>query len=155
MASIDLRELERFIIAARERTALGQGRRVPPERPGAVEIVYREGGLSYRDSYFGQSQILGQEVVRRAGLPVWVMNYRIVVRDLGKSGEELAAFLQRAQQARYRDRHLLGEYVFQERDLRYVDRSEGSLDLFQGETLVLRRERELFCMHYCGGLVHP
>jgi len=153
MAGIDLQELERFIVAAREHTALGQGRRVPPERPGAVEIVYREGGLSYRDSYFGQSLILGQEVVRRAGLPVWVMNYRIVVRDMGRGSEELAAFLQHAQQARYRDRHLLGDYHYQERDLRYVDHSEGGLDLFQGETQVLRREKELFSMHYCGGLV--
>lgn len=150
---MDLSELERFIIAARERTALGQGRRVPPERDGAAEIVYREGGLSYRDSYFGQSQLLGQEVVRRAGLPVWVMSYRIVIHDLARGNEELAAFWQRAQQARYRDRHLLGLYNFQERDLRYEDRSEGSLDIFQGETLVLRREERLLCMHYCGGLV--
>lgn len=150
---MDLQELERFIVAARERTALGQGKRLPPERPGAVEIVYRQGGLSYRDSYFGQSRLLGQEVIRRAGVPVWAMNYRIVVLERSRADEGLAAFLQRAQQARYRDRHLLGSYTFQERDLRYVDQSEGTLDLFQGETVVLHHKEELFRMHYCGGLI--
>ncbi len=150
---MDLGELERFIILAREHTCLGRSRRLPPERPGAVEIVYREEALSYRDSYFGQSRLIGQEVVRRAGTVVWGMNYLILIRDLPMPGEELAAFLQRAQLERYRERRLLGPHRFQERNLRYEDRNEGDLAHFQGETLVFYRQEELFRMHYCGGLV--
>jgi hypothetical protein len=150
---MDLRELERFIIVAREHTALGQSRRLPPERASAVEIVYREGGLVYRDSYFGQSRLIGQEIVRRAGVVVWGMNYLVVVRERPLEGEELAAFLQRAQLARYRERRLLGPHTFQERNLRYEDRNEGDLGLFQGEVLVHYQDEELFRMHYCGGLI--
>jgi hypothetical protein len=177
---MDLHELERFLLAARERTCLGQGHRLPPERSGAVEIVYREGGLTYRDSYFGQSRLVGQEVVRRAGLVVWAMSYLITIEALPPVGEELAPFLQRAQQARYRERRLLGPYEFTERTMYYEDRNDGGLDLFQGETVVtyrpwgnespsrtndirgaqsrpvpeaLPQQQVVFRMPYCGGLV--
>ncbi len=150
---MDLGELERFILAARERTCLGQGRRLPPERASAVEIVYREGGLVYRDSYFGQSRLIGQEIVRRAGVAVWGMSYLVVVRERRLEGEELAAFLQRAQLARYREHRLLGDYSFHERSLHYEDRNEGDLSLFQGQVLVHCQDDELFRMHYCGGLI--
>jgi hypothetical protein len=150
---MDLDQLERFLLAARERTSLGKGHRMPPERPGAVEIVFREGGLTYRDSYFGQGQLIGQEVVRRAGLVVWAMNYVIVLSPAAIVEGELASFLQRAQLSHYRSRRLLGPYHFEERDLRYEDHTEGGLDLFQGETVVIQREQPLFRMSYCGGLV--
>jgi hypothetical protein len=150
---MDLDQLERFLLAARERTSLGKGHRMPPERPGAVEIVFREGGLTYRDSYFGQSRLIGQEVVRRAGLAVWAMNYLVVIESSSSAGEELAPFLQRAQLARYRDRRLLGPYHFEERGLQYKDHTEGSLDLFQGETIVTQHAQPIFRMPYNGGLV--
>jgi hypothetical protein len=150
---MDHHELERFIIVAREHTCLGQGRRLLPERPDATEIVYREGGLIYRDSYFGQRRLLGQEIVRRAGSVVWGMNYSIVIHDLPIPGEELAGFLQRAQLSRYRERRLLGPHSFHERDLHFEDTNEGDLTQFQGETRVLFREQELFHMIYGGGRV--
>jgi len=148
---MDLRELESFLIVAREHVARGQGRRPSPERPGAVEILYREGGLTYRDSYFGQNRLLGQEIVRRAGTVVWGMNYLIVIGTLPLPGEELAAFLQRTQLARYRERSLLEPYETRERHLRYVDRNEGDLEQFQGETQVLYRDEVVYHMHYFGG----
>lgn len=150
---MDLRNLERFIIVARERTTLGQGRRPPAERPGAMELVYREGGLIYRDSYFGRTRLIGQEIVRRAGEVVWGMNYLIIIQDVPLPGEELAAFLQRAQLARYRERRLLGPHTFQERDLCYEDHNEGQLDLFHGTVRVTYQEEEVFRTEYRGGLV--
>ncbi len=150
---MDLRELERFIVAARERTCLGQGQRLPPERPGAVELVYRESGLTYRDSYFGQKRLFGQEVVRRAGTAIWVMNYAIDILPTSRPAEELASFLQRAQLSRYRERRLLGPHSFQERSLRYEDQNIGGLDLFQGEIVVYDDGQAIFRMPYQGGLV--
>ncbi|MBN1484102.1 MAG: hypothetical protein JXA37_05220 [Chloroflexia bacterium] len=146
-----LEELERFIIAARENVARGQARRVPPERSGAAEILYREGGLTYRDSYFGQGRLLGQEIVRRAGTVVWGMNYWIVLADLPLPGGELASFLQRAQLERYRQRRLLGSYSWQERLLRYEDHNEGDLDKFQGDVHIFYQDRSVYHMRYCGG----
>ena len=150
---MDLEQLERFLLTARERTTLGKGHRPPPERPGAVELVFREGGLTYRDSYFGQSRLVGQEVVRRAGLAVWAMNYLVVIEPSEIAGEELASFLQRAQLTRYRDRRLLGPYRFEERALRYQDHTEGGLDLFRGETVVTHQQQPILRMPYGGGWI--
>jgi len=151
---MDLRELERFLLIARERTCLGQGHRPTPERPGAVEIVYREGGLTYRDSYFGRNRLLGQEIVRHAGTVVWGMNYLIVTHGLPLAGEEMVSFLQRAQLAHYRERCLLGPHLVQERNLRYEDRNEGDLERFTGETCVFYQGQEVYRMHYFGGVIH-
>lgn len=150
---MDHQELEHFILTAREHTCLGQGRRLPPERAGATEIVYREGGLTYRDSYFGRRWLIGQEVVRRSGLVVWGMSYTIVTHDLPIPGEELAGFLQRGQLARYRERRLLGPHSYHERDLHYEDVNQGGLEMFQGETRVLYRDQKVFEMIYNGGRV--
>ncbi len=150
---MDPRELERFIIIARERTAQGQARRSSPERPGAVEIIYREGSLTYRDSYFGGSRLIGQEIVRRAGQAVWGMNYLILIRSSPLPSEELAAFVQRAQLARYRERRLLGPHEVQERSLRYLDQNEGTIRRFWGKVEVFYREQVLLEMLYHGGLV--
>lgn len=150
---MDLDQLERFLLAARERTTLGKGNRQPPERPGAVEIVFREGGLTYRDSYFGQSRLVGQEVVRRAGIVVWAMSYFILIESPAGGGEELASFLQRAQLSRYRERRLLGPYHVEERAYRYEDHTTGGLDLFQGETVVTHHQQPVLRMPYLGGWV--
>jgi hypothetical protein len=150
---MDLQELERFIVVAREHTALGKGRRPPPERPGAMEIVYREGGLVYRDSYFGGNRLIGQEIVRRAGTVVWGMSYLMVIHELPLAGSEVAGFMQRARLARYREHRLLGSYDFQERGLHYKDRNEGDLHLFHGETQILYREDPILWMYYRGGTV--
>jgi hypothetical protein len=150
---MDQRELERFLVVAREHTALGKGRRPPPERPGAMELVYREGGLVYRDSYFGGNRLIGQEIVRRAGTVVWGMNYLMVIHELPISGSDLAGFMQRARLARYREHRLLGPHDFQERDLHYQDRNEGDLGLFHGETKILYRENPILCIYYRGGMV--
>jgi len=151
---MDIEQLERFLLTARERTCLGKGQRPPPERPGAVEIVFREGGLTYRDSYFGRNRLIGQEVVRRASRVVWAMNYIVLIESPSPIGDELALFLQRAQLARYRERQLLGPYRFEERSLRYEDHTEGNLDLFQGETVVYHDQQSIFRMPYRGGLLH-
>jgi len=150
---MDLRELERFVVVARERACLGQGHRLTPERPGAVEMVYREGGLTYRDSYFGRGKLIGQEIVRRAGAAVWGMNYLIVSHGFPLPSAELAAFLQRAQLARYRERRLLGPHLVQERDLRYEDQNEGDMELFRGQIRVLYQGQEVYRMEYSGGVI--
>lgn len=150
---MEIDRLEQFLLKARECASLGKGHRPPPERPGAVELVFREGGLTYRDSYFGQSRLFGQEVVRRAGHVVWAMNYIILSESPSIIGGELIPFLQRAQLARYRERRLLGPYRFEERSLRYEDHTEGRLDLFQGETVVYYDQHPIFRMPYGGGLI--
>jgi hypothetical protein len=66
--------LTAFIVAAKRATYVAGGARAEPSRPGAHDLTFADGPFSYRDSYFGGTGFLGQEVVWRSGEPVWAMS---------------------------------------------------------------------------------
>ena len=72
---IDVGELERFVVRAKRASYVGDGERALPSREGAHDLTFADGQWSYRDSYFGGTDFIGQEVVWLMGEPVWAMNY--------------------------------------------------------------------------------
>jgi hypothetical protein len=72
---VDLQELEGFVVRAKRVTYVGGGEGIEASRPGAHDLAYEEDGWKYRDSYFGGTDFVGQEVVWNQGEPVWAMNY--------------------------------------------------------------------------------
>jgi hypothetical protein len=67
--------LDAFIVRAKAVTYVGGGVKVAPSRPGSHDLTFAGGDWSYRDSYFGGTDFLGQETVWLKGEPVWAMNY--------------------------------------------------------------------------------
>ena len=67
--------LNAFIVRAKAVTYVGGGGKVAPSRPGSHDLTFAGGDWSYRDSYFGGTDFLGQETVWLKGEPVWAMNY--------------------------------------------------------------------------------
>lgn len=72
---MNLEELERFIVRAKLATYVGGGPKAASSRTGSHDLVFDESKWSYRDSYFGGTDFLGQETVWLAGEPAWAMNY--------------------------------------------------------------------------------
>jgi hypothetical protein len=75
MEELSLDRLEAFVIKAKAATYAGNGKPVEQSRPGSIDLCYEEGELSYRDSYFGGGDFIGEEVVWFRGEPIWAMNY--------------------------------------------------------------------------------
>jgi len=75
-----LTELSRFIVQANLATWAGEGKEVPPQRPGYKELQYpspeeSQGDWMLRDSYAGYFRAPGMTTVYYKGIPVWTMQY--------------------------------------------------------------------------------
>lgn len=68
-------ELRAFLIKAKANTYAAQRGSVEPGRPGCKDLRYAEGPYEYLDSYAGERDFSGQELVYRDGRVIWSMNY--------------------------------------------------------------------------------
>lgn len=148
--------LEEFIVAAKAATYVGTGEKVTPSRPGASDLIFREGEFSYRDSYFGGTDFIGQEVVWQGDTPIWAMNYygRILVPEL-IDGARGAAVICAALSVMYGEGRFLGGFDFTHEGYDYEDRSTGAVGQFTGIERILRDEREVYRLDYHGGMIVP
>lgn len=147
-------ELADFIVRAKASTYVGNGRFRPPCRPDAKDVGFDEGDWSYLDSYFGGTDFLGQEVVWKAGVAVWAMNYhgrilRPALIDAAGAGRTIKAALS----ALYREGRFLGGFDFETPEGRYVDRTEGDFEGFTGTERILVGDEEAYRLVYHGGRI--
>jgi hypothetical protein len=154
MASLDISELNAFIVRAKAATYVGGGEHSAASRLGSHDLRFTEGEWAYHDSYFGGSDFIGEEIVYFSERPVWAMNYygRILRSDLltaEQAGQMIKASLSRM----YKEGRFLGGFEFSEKDLTYRDSSEGSAVCFQGRELIDRGPETAYKLLYHGGLI--
>ena len=90
-------ELAEFLIKAKKNTyaSSGEGGERKLEN-GGRELIYKEGGYKYVDTYFGFDPFIGQEVVSKDGKVIWVMDYWGLIRDNAVDPKEVYKFLKKA-----------------------------------------------------------
>lgn len=149
-------ELERFVVAAKAATYVGQGVSGASSRTGSHDLIYSDGEWSYRDSYFGGTDFLGQETVWQNGEPVWAMNYygyilRPDLIDAERAGQTIKAALS----AMYSEGRFLGGFEWTGPHGLYRDTSMGGVEHFHGREAILVNGVEAYALDYFGGLVKP
>jgi hypothetical protein len=155
MTELSLERLEAFIITAKAATYAGNGKRVQPTRPGSIDLSYEEGDLTYRDSYFGSGDFIGEEVVWFHGDPVWAMNYYgyiLVPEEL--SAEESGKVIKESLTALYSEGRFLSGFKHQTTLGLYIDTNKGDVSNFHGMEWTERGGRRLYELRYHGGLIH-
>ncbi|MCD7060111.1 DUF5680 domain-containing protein [Pelagibacterium xiamenense] len=153
---MDLSELEGFVVEAKRATYVGTGAPAESSRPGAHDMCHARGRWSYRDSYFGGTDFLGQETVWHDGEPVWAMNYYgYIVRphmfDARRAGETTKAALC----AMYAEGRFLGGFEWDGPHGVYRDVSRGTVAQFHGRETIAIGGVVLYGLDYCGGLIRP
>jgi Domain of unknown function (DUF5680) len=152
--------LEPFIVAAKRACYVGDGAPAQSSRVGSHDLVCEDAtrfpGWSYRDSYFGGTEFIGQEVVRFENAPVWAMNYHgYVIRpdliDAAKAG----AIIKAALSAMYAEGRFLGGWEWVGEWGRYVDFSKGDVARFSGREAIWVDGVEAYALTYGGGVVVP
>ena len=152
--TVDVSELNTFIVRAKAATYVGDGEHVSSCRVGSHDLRFTDGKWTYLDSYFGGTDFIGEEVVYFDEKPVWAMNYygRILRDDLltgAQAGQMIKASLSRM----YKQGRFLGGFEYTEDDLTYVDTSEGSADTFHGRESIQRGQDLAYELSYHGGLI--
>ena len=153
---MDIKQLEKTIVAAKRACYVGGGDKSVLSRKGSHDLVWSEGSWSYRDSYFGGTDFLGQETVWFSAEPVWAMNYHgfILRRDLidaQRAGETIKAALT----AMYEEGRFLGGFAWSGPHGDYEDKSEGGVALFSGEEAIYVSGTKAYGLRYSGGLIKP
>jgi hypothetical protein len=151
---IDVGELEWFVVRAKRASYVGDGERALPSREGAHDLTFAQGEWSYRDSYFGGTDFIGQEVVWHMGEPVWAMNYygyilRPELIDAVRAGETIKGALS----ALYAEGRFLGGFEWSGSHGIYRDGSAGDVAHFHGRETISVGELEAYVLDYAGGLV--
>jgi Domain of unknown function (DUF5680) len=147
-------DLEQFVVRAKLATYVGDGVIANPSRLGSHDLEYANGSWSYRDSYFGGTDFLGQEVVWLDGTPIWAMNYygRVVRLDL-IDGERAGRTIKAALSGMYKEDRFLGGFEWSGPYGRYVDTSIGDVTEFHGREAIVVEGVEAYVLDYFGGLV--
>lgn len=153
---IDVGKLNRFVVKAKQATYVGGGQRAESSRAGAHDLVFSDGLWSYRDSYFGGTDFIGQETVWHDGTPVWAMNYYgyITRPDLidGRRGGDT---IKGALSAMYGEGRFLGGWEWTGPHGVYRDSSTGDVDHFSGHETIHVNGIEAYALDYHGGLIKP
>lgn len=147
-------QLERFIVAAKQRTYVGDGEPAEASRPGSHDLCYSDGDWHYRDSYFGGTDFLGQETVWNAGQPVWAMNYYgYILRPDLIDAERAGAVIKAALSALYAQGRFLGGFEHHAGAFTYRDKVDGAYQRFHGVEVILRDAVVVYELRYHGGLI--
>jgi len=149
-----LKELHAFIVRAKTVTYVGSGKPVPGCRLNSHDLEFVEGDFTYRDSYFGGQNFLGEEAVWHKGQPVWGENYfgevvRTDLIDAAGAGQ----MIKRSLTAMYGEGRFLGGYQLVCEDLVYTDENTGSLTSFSGREVIHRGEVLVYQLYYHGGVI--
>ncbi len=149
-------QLYQFIVEAKANSYVGRAPHGESSRLGSHDIVYGNGRFSYRDSYFGGTDFLGQEVVYFDDEPVWAMNYygKILEPELydgEKAGQVILASLGQL----YLSGHFLGSSVNHTELGIYHDTNQGDVASFNGYEWIEFANRQVYGLHYHGGLIKP
>lgn len=155
MSEFPLAALETFIVCAKQRTYAGDGPKLLPYRLGSRDLQYAEGDWAYHDSYFGERDFIGQEIVYFQGQPVWGMNYFGMILHPDKiTAAQAGAMLKKSFSRLYLEGRFLGAFAHQEGALRYVDQNEGDVRAFRGKEQISRDGEVVYELVYHGGLLH-
>lgn len=125
-----------------------------PSRLGSHDLTFEAGDWSYRDSYFGGTDFLGQETVWLKSKPLWAMNYygyilRPDLIDAQRAGETIKAALS----AMYAEGRFLGGVEWTGPYGQYRDASKGDESRFKGRETILVGGIEAYALDYFGGLI--
>ena len=154
MQSVPLEDLETFIVRAKAATYVGGGAALLPYRLGSKDLQFAEGDWAYHDSYLGESDFIGQEIVYYRRVPIWGMNYfgRILRPDRITSAEA-GAMIQESLSRLYREGRFLGGFEHRRGELRYVDTNTGDFRHFTGVEWIEQAGERVYELVYHGGLI--
>lgn len=153
---INEQELVTFIVEAKLNSYVGDGKVCASCRKGSHDIGFEKNQWSYLDSYFGGTDLIGQEVVWNFNNPVWAMNYcgRILAPEL-INAEKAGTAIKTALAEMYRSGRFLGGFKKKTIHGYYNDHSTGDVASFSGVEKILVEDVVAYQLDYAGGLVVP
>ena len=149
-----LTDLSLFIISAKQATYAGDGAELLSYRLGSHDLQFRSGDWVYHDSYVGESDFIGQEVVYHQARVVWGMNYfGYILEPTLITSTEAGRLIKSGLTRLYAEGRFLGPFHHSEGELEYIDTNEGDVSFFTGREWIERHGVKVYELRYHGGLI--
>ncbi|MEK6926776.1 MAG: DUF5680 domain-containing protein [Nanoarchaeota archaeon] len=143
-----------FIAKAKKQAYASESAKPKKTKDGGKNYTIKEGDLVYTDNYFGNIIDSGQERVYLKGKVIWVMAYRGGVFERYKHlHQEAFNFLKKCISKMPKNFPARGPKLIKERDWKYENNWEGSIEGFVGEESIYFKENKICFRNYLGGLI--
>jgi hypothetical protein len=150
-----LEMLEQFIVRAKQATYVGNGQELLPYRLGSKDLQFKGGDFVYHDSYLGESDFIGQEIVYYRRQSVWGQNYFGWILQPSKiTSAQAGKMIKKSLSQLYNEGRFLGGFEYRDNALHYVDTNAGNTLSFHGIEYIYLGEELVYKLAYHGGLLH-
>jgi len=154
MSNIDITILSEFLAKAKRSTFAEGDNQIESSRKGSIDFLFQEGDLTYRDSYFGGTYDIGQEIVWQNDKPIWGMNYMGGMKEgYQHLAKQTFKFLRRCLKLVDSSMPFRGPKNYQEGDFEYFNKIEGDITRFSGLEKISFKGEEIYRRIYHGGLI--
>lgn len=150
-----MRQLADFLKTANKNTyANKDASKAPSTRFKSEDYHFEKDGLICHDTYFGNRNFIGEEVVYKDNKPVWAANYYGFIFSEAIDEKELYGFLREALMQEYSDViPVRGPKIYQNGNWKYINSAEGGLDRFTGTEEIYQDDVLLYRAYYHGGFI--
>lgn len=153
---MNLPYLHPFIIRAKKATYVAVGTKDASSRPGSHDLSFCEGDWTYRDSYFGGTDFIGQETVWLKDEPVWSMiYYGYILRPDLIDGDRAAQTLRAALSTETAQGRLLDNFEWSGPHGHFSIAFEGTIEHFKGRETITVNNTLAYALDYIGGMIKP
>jgi len=155
MPSELIRDLLNFILLAKQATYVGGGKKLLPYRLGSHDLQFFKDDWAYHDSYLGESDFIGEEVVYFHGKVMWGMNYfGRILRPEKITSAQAGAIIQQSLSKMYQSGRFLGGFKQSIGEFNYTDTNEGDPLYFTGKEWIDLAGEIVYTLVYHGGVVN-
>lgn len=154
MQTETIQEMLNFILLAKQATYVGGGRMLLPYRLGSHDLQFFKDDWAYHDSYFGESDFMGEEIVYHHGKVVWGMNYFGRILSLEKiTPAQAGSVIQQSLSTMYQSGQFLGGFQHRVGEYIYADTNDGDVLFFTGKEMISLNREIVYQLVYHGGLI--
>jgi len=130
--------------------------RISSSRLNSKDYEYSNGNMIYHDTYFGELNFIGEEVVYVDNQIYWAMNYYGVTLDQSLGGEIMDKVLRPALMKVGEEENLIpvrGPREFVVGEYRYTFEVVGDMTYFNGIEKIYKNDIEIYNLRCTGGLI--
>lgn len=146
-----------FLVEAKKQTYANENiEKVSNSRKGSFDYEYRNGEMTYHDTYFGGTKFMGEEVVYTSfDTPIWGMNYYGVTlnEDLGEEAIDNALRPALMQVGKDDILPVRGPKEYINNNYKYTFQVNGSLECFEGVEKIYKDDEEIYILKCHGGTI--
>lgn len=146
----------KFLIKAKQQTYANEDvKKSISTRKGSYDYEYKDGNMTYHDTYFGGTKFMGEEIVYEDDIPIWGMNYYGVTLDENVDEKFMDKALRPALM-KVGETNIIpvrgpSEYI--NNDYKYTFSITGDIDYFEGTENIYSNGKIIYVLKCNGGII--